>query len=580
MKVLGWLVAVFAALVLIASVLIPRLLPLDVLVSKFQKEVRQTTGRALALSEPVVSVFPSLVVSLQDVTLSSPEGFDAPLLQMGRVDIDIAWSSLWKGELAIDQFRISDWTLQLLTQDDQQVNWQLAASQGPDQAGASTGANKLTLPSSVDLALRDVALTQGTILMQGTSDPVALRIDNIDVAVNMASLDKPLRIDGRVDMAGETLSTSVALDNLRAFLAHDTSQLSLSMTGFNNRIDFKGSVAELGQRIRGKLALGDVDLNRLLAASEEEEPKPQAGGGWSESPIDLAALQGPDVDIALSMMSLKTPWLNTANMTAAVTLRDGVLTLGLEQLNAYHGQASGRVGLNAESALVTLDVAFNGVQIQPLLADVVEVDKLLGRGDVSVAVKGQLRSVASLVNSLNGDAKVSLSDGAVVGFNLAAILKSAKSALKGDFAAVSLDKNFSAAEKTDFSALAASFSIVKGVMTTRDMVMQTPLLRVSGSGDINLPSQSLDMLLNSRLVASAEGQGAAGDESGIVLPVSVRGPWSNIVVSPTLSNALKEKAKSKVDAVKEEGKQKLEQKLDNLLQDDNTKKRLKDLFSR
>ena len=582
MKVVVWFFATLVVLVVAAVVAVPMLLPLDRLVQEVQGEVKASLGRELRLEEPSVSVFPNLVVSLNSVSLASPAGFKQDLVSIGSVDIDIAWSSIWQGELAVKRFALTDLTLYLSSNQSGEVNWAMGSGEA-----SSTGSEAVVIPDSVDVALNNVALNNALVVIENAGSGSAMRIEDINVALDMDSLDSELSIDGKLTMLGEALSASIKLNNVRRLLAGQSTRVALLFDGYKNRIDFDGEVIDIGQRISGKLALGDVDLVTLLGGESNDavaSNDASAPAGWSEEPIDLSGLIGPDFDIQVSMNSLATPWVNTGELQAGVVLRGGNLTMDISRFAAYGGEGSGVFRIDAKQSSTRSNFDLRGIDIQPLLADLVEIDKLLGRGDVNFAIDAKLNSMRAIMQSLGGKASVSLADGAVLGFNLAAILKSAQSAIKGDFSSVSLDQNFAAAEKTDFSSMSASFDIANGVMSSRDTQLLSPLLRVTGEGSVDLPQQAVDYLLTSRLVASSVGQGADGNESGLAIPVSVKGPWTDVKVSPKLSSALKEKSKAKVEEVKQEGKQKLQEELDKVidknLKDEDKKKLLKGLFSR
>lgn len=575
MKVMAWLVGIVLAVLLVAAIAIPVLLPLETLVDELKHRVKRDTGYELAMQAPSVSVFPSLVIALEDISLAAPVAGAGPTMSIGQADLNIAWSSVWRGEIAVERFSLSDWVLDLRSP--------MATPAATDAAAPGEGVNTgIPIPAAFDIALVDISMNRGKIVLAG-SDNSVMQIEGIDVSLDMPSLDKTARVEGRLSLLGENMAGVLEIQGLRQFLAGDKAPLSLSFEGYDNRIAFKGVVETRMPRLQGELTLGQVDLVSLLPA-DDGGGDASASSHWSDEAIDLQSLLGPQLDVAISMEALRTPWIATGAMRAQIDLNDGQLQLTLHELAAYSGSGTGTLGLNAHNAALKAAVTMQDIMIQPLLSDAAGVDKLSGQGRVSVDIAGRLTSVKALVQSLSGKLGASLQDGAVIGFNLAALLKSAQQALQGNFAGVNLDKNFASAEKTDFSSLVAMFDVASGVMTARELAVQSPLLRVSGQGTIDLPQQTLDMLLTSRLVASAQGQGAVGDESGVAIPVAVKGPWADVKISPKLNKAAEEKVKAKVEEIKQSGKQKIEQELNKLLDknavDEDKKQRLKDLFSR
>ena len=92
--------------------------------------------------------------------------------------------------------------------------------------------------------------------------------------------------------------------------------------------------------------------------------------------------------------------------------------------------------------------------------------------------------------------------------------------------------------------------------------MKSPLLRVSGEGEVNLRASSLNYLLKATVVDTSKGQmGAERDKlHGVTVPVRIKGALSEPKYSLDLTAAIKENAGAKLDEVKQEAKQKLEEK--------------------
>ncbi|MEY3017521.1 MAG: AsmA family, partial [Pseudomonadota bacterium] len=113
MKVMAWLVGIVLAVLLVAAIAIPVLLPLETLVDELKHRVKRDTGYELAMQAPSVSVFPSLVIALEDISLAAPVAGAGPTMSIGQADLNIAWSSVWRGEIAVERFSLSDWVLDL-----------------------------------------------------------------------------------------------------------------------------------------------------------------------------------------------------------------------------------------------------------------------------------------------------------------------------------------------------------------------------------------------------------------------------------------------------------------------------------
>jgi AsmA protein len=93
-------------------------------------------------------------------------------------------------------------------------------------------------------------------------------------------------------------------------------------------------------------------------------------------------------------------------------------------------------------------------------------------------------------------------------------------------------------QATDLSQLSASFRIEKGQATTDDLNLVGPLVRVTGTGTIDLVAKSLAFRVEPKLVMTTEGQGRASDPVGLGIPVVIEGPWTEPRIYPDISGIL------------------------------------------
>jgi len=170
----------------------------------------------------------------------------------------------------------------------------------------------------------------------------------------------------------------------------------------------------------------------------------------------------------------------------------------------------------------------------------------MGKGQLAWELSTQGISQRDFIAQLNGHVDISFIDGAVKGVNLAAIAKSASNIMQGNLSAVSLDSNFSNADKTDFAALTGKFMLTNGVANTNNLSLNNPFIRISGTGDIDLPKTNVKLQIKSKLVGSAQGQASEVSSSGIEIPIKITGPFHQIKIRPDVSSGAKDKVKDKV----------------------------------
>jgi AsmA protein len=288
-------------------------------------------------------------------------------------------------------------------------------------------------------------------------------------------------------------------------------------------------------------------LNREPAA-----PGPKVKGyvkrdGWSEEPYDLAGLGLLDADAKLSVARLIVRGIKTGQSELTIALKGAVMKTTFDDVRLYEGRGTGFVTIDASSpktANVGGNITLEGIAAQPLLKDAAALDWLAGTGRLAFALAGQGQNERQLIETLNGRAEFTFTDGAIVGVNIPQLVRG--------FGRPSGESG--GVEKTDFSELASSWVVTAGVAENRDLRLIGPLLRMTGSGSVSLPAREMDMMLRPKIVASLSGQGGEQNLSGIEIPVRVHGSLEKPKITPDLGGAFKDPDKA-VDTVKEIGKQ-------------------------
>jgi AsmA protein len=142
--------------------------------------------------------------------------------------------------------------------------------------------------------------------------------------------------------------------------------------------------------------------------------------------------------------------------------------------------------------------------------------------------------------------------------NIAALIREAQARLEGQPAPKQDQPN-----RTDFALLRGSATVTNGLVKNDDLIMKSPLLRISGAGEASLPKETIDYTLTTKFVGSLEGQGGKGEKklSGVSIPVHVGGTFSKPTYTPDLASVAKDAAKAEVDKRVEKEKKKLEKKL-------------------
>jgi AsmA protein len=295
--------------------------------------------------------------------------------------------------------------------------------------------------------------------------------------------------------------------------------------------------------IRPGGAAPERSITDLINEASQGAPAASSAGrppevrGWSSVPIDVSGLRAVDADLKLTTGHLLVGDVVLDRAKADVALQGGVLKTLLREVILYKGRGSGDLTVDASGGVGKLasNIVVDGVDARPILKSAVGLDKLAGRGRMTLKLASQGLNQQQLAQGLNGTADLAFTDGAIIGINIPGMLRQLQ---KGQLSGFSTAES----EKTDFSELSATFTIVNGVAQNQDLRLVSPLLRMSGAGSVDIARQLVDYTARPKLVASLAGQGGEQNLTGIEIPVRIQGPWDAPRATPDVNALLKDPA--------------------------------------
>lgn len=237
-------------------------------------------------------------------------------------------------------------------------------------------------------------------------------------------------------------------------------------------------------------------------------------------------LQGINLEGDLSADKVIIQGIELEQLDVHIQSKQGKLELNPIQAKLYEGEikADAALDFTEQPTRFSVHKVLTGVNADTLLSAATNIDYIEGRADLSLDAKGAGFSREQLEKNLTGTANIRVADGAVAGVNIAALIRRAHAQLKG-LPVPAKD----AVEKTDFSALTADFTINQGIVSTDNLHLASPLLRIDGKGETKLADESLDILLNTAVVGSIKGQdGEEIDEiKNVILPIRITGSYQD-----------------------------------------------------
>ncbi len=526
--------------------------------------VKDKTGRTLAIEGNLgLSFFPSIGIAVGKTSLSEPNsGRIFARLEQAKVSLAL-WPLLSK-HVVVDRVTLSGLALDLVQHKGGKSNFEDLAgapvsTQPTPKAAPQRGAMRLDIAgidirsstigwhdeSSGNRFKASVAEFKTGRIASGVPGKLSL---SARVEATQPKADYQVRLSGdyRLNFEKQTFAFS-GVDLKISDVALGSKAPPLSLKG---DVEFDASP----QAIRFTLAADQVNLDRYLPPPP---PKPAAGApkGASasstkpEEPIDLSALKALNLKGDLKIERLIASNVKLERVHLGVKAASGKVDAEPLTADLYQGKLSGAASANANTNRFALKADLGGVTLGPLLKDALNNDLLEGRGSVTLDVQTGGATVSAMKKALSGNASLALRDSSLKGVNLGELLRKAKS-LRGSNPPA--EQGATPAERTDFTELGASFVIRNGVAHNDDLSAKSPLLRLAGSGDVDIGANSIDYLIKASVVASSSGQGGKdlAELRGVTVPVKVTGPLDaprfRADLRATVGDALKQRAEDKL----------------------------------
>ncbi|MCO5109043.1 MAG: AsmA family protein [Burkholderiaceae bacterium] len=275
--------------------------------------------------------------------------------------------------------------------------------------------------------------------------------------------------------------------------------------------------------LRYELQADRLDLDRLAV----DAAKPAAAAPPGAGIAIPAAIAGLDASGSVRIGALKLRGIDASDVAATIRSGGGRIDIAPLRAAVFHGTLDASAALT-EAGRHSLRMELSGVDAGLALRALSGRDALEGRGNLSLELAAEGRTLAALERSMDGTAALKLRDGAIKGVDLADVMRRVRQAIaaaRGKDAAV--EQRAGGGDRTAFSSLDASFVVRDGVARNDDLDLRSPLLRVGGSGQVDLPRRHLDYLARVSVVGTLSGQGGAELAAlrGVTVPVQISGPF-------------------------------------------------------
>jgi AsmA protein len=544
MRVLKIAGAAIAAILVVIVLLLVVGIPTSFVSATISEHVERATGYRLTVAGTTrISLWPRLNLTLSDITLQDPKERDGTnRITIGSVQANMPLSSAWSGKPVISELIITKPVL----------NVPLLRNREAAPASKPAGETEA-------IAIDRVKVTNGTIVFSNVHDRVENRIDGIEADATIGA-DRKVKVTGsaragsspfKFDVTGVAPQPPIERQNIPVDIHVDAPELLHAPLAAKAELRLSGSLIRFNG-VSGTFGDGsfsgwasveasskplvklDLDFQRFdipLAKAPPGTPM-QA---WSNAPFELTGLNYVDAQVRISAAEFSIGQAQFAPAAIEATLAGGVLKTAVADLGAYGGQANGEMIVDATAPSPTFAMHCDLVNVGalPLLTSLADFDKVEGRLQAKIAARSAGNSQQAIMSNLSGMVFATFQDGAIRGINVAQMIRNLTSQTLSGW-----QEDPTREQSTDLSQLSASFRIDRGQAQTTDLNLVGPLVKVTGTGTIDLSTKQIGFRVEPKLVLTTQGQGRTSDPVGFGIPVMIEGPWSQPRIYPDMAGVL------------------------------------------
>ena len=336
---------------------------------------------------------------------------------------------------------------------------------------------------------------------------------------NLGELDAAITFSGR-NLADLYYLTGITLPNTPPYsLAGQLTRINLvySFNRFTGRVggsDLEGDLkADMHNRGRPDVTarltsrvLDFKDLGSLFGATGKNTPaKPQLALAKTptvgprkmllpDAPLDVERIRSMDANVTYHAETIRAPGLPLRQVALGVQLDHGKLDLNPIDFTFPQGQLSGHATIDARNAVQrdAVDLRVRNISMQQF----VPKDKSGG----PPPIEGMLDARAQLNASGNSVHKAAASsDGRVVAVIPGGVIRQAFAELLGVDASKGLIQLLSKDQhQTDIRCAIADFRVHNGDFQVNQITLDTGVVLLNGTGDINLTNETLNLSLKGK----------------------------------------------------------------------------------
>lgn len=206
-------VAILVLLLVVLLAAAPFFIPLDSVKKIATDKVKEATGRDLIIAGDIkASMWPNIGVTLQQVSLSNPEGYSTKnMAEIGDLTVEVALMPLLHGEVKINEFIIDKPVINLEVDKKGVANWEFAKKENKEAAAQENAAPAKPAAATIP-GLGEIKITNGTFTYKDQRSGKTYNASQVDLDVKLPSAESPLDVTAKMDYNKEKVNVVLHVD--------------------------------------------------------------------------------------------------------------------------------------------------------------------------------------------------------------------------------------------------------------------------------------------------------------------------------------------------------------------------------
>ncbi len=271
------------------------------------------------------------------------------------------------------------------------------------------------------------------------------------------------------------------------------------------------------------LGVDKLNADRYLPPETKTKPvTPESAAVGAATGLPVETLRAIKIKGDFVMGELVASNAKLSDMELSIRADKGDIKLAPAKAKLYKGNYEGDIHLDATGKLpkLTMNTKLSGVDVEPLLTDVVGSANAKGTANINLAVSSTGADINTLRNTLAGTGDILIEKGTLIGVDVKSVLQQVEIMIES--------KNFGKpdpGEKSEFDKLTATLNIHNGIIDNNDLLMLGSGFSVTGKGMLlNLNDETWKYILTAKADPTRVKQGEdTFNVGGHEIPIKCKG---------------------------------------------------------